>query len=195
MALLERPPPRARATGAAVRRARTLALALALATGPAAAQQHPPSEQELKAAFIHRIAGFIEWPDRAAAGAPLRLCVIGGNPFGQALEAIRGKPVQSRPLEIRFTDSGDALRECQLLFIATAADRHLDRIAALSREAGILTLGDTEGYARRGVMLNFYLDQDRVRFEVNLDALRRGGLKASSKLLTLARIVDAGPNQ
>lgn len=169
------------------------ALVLALAMEPAAAQGRTVSgEYELKAAFIYRIAGFIEWP-RKSADTPLRLCVLGGNPFGTALEALRSKTVQGRRLELVYPESIDPLRDCHLLFVSPAAEKHLDRVIALSRDAGIFTIGDGAGHARRGIMLNFYLDGDRVRFEMNLEAVRRSGLVVSSKLLSLARIVDASP--
>lgn len=167
-------------------------LGFALAAPPASAQQtYSPSEPQLKAAFIHRIAGFIEWPEPNAT--PLRFCVLGGNPFGKALDAYQGRLVQNRPLEIHQTTFGDPLHECHLLFVSAAADKHLDRIVALTRGSGTLTIGDTEGHAQRGIMLNFYTDRDRLRFEINLESLRRSGLKASSKLLVLARIVDGTP--
>lgn len=189
MALLSRHRQHSPTGGGLLRRvAGLLLLGLALAALPAAAQPRPPSEPQLKAAFIHRIAGFIEWPERTSA--PLRFCVLGGNPFGGALDAYRGKLVQNRPLEIRLVTLGDSLQECHLLFVPASVDKHLERIVALAREAGILTIGDTEGHAQRGIMLNFYTDRDRLRFEINLEALRRSGLKASSKLLELARIID-----
>ncbi|MDP2878587.1 MAG: YfiR family protein, partial [Sulfuricella sp.] len=147
-----------------------------------------PSEYELKAAFIYQIAKFVEWP---SSGAPLRLCVLGGNPFGAALETIRGKAVNERKLEVTLLDMGADLRECNMLFIAATADRHLERIVAITRNAGMLTIGDTEGFARRGAMVNFFMENGKARFEINLDAARQGGLKISSKLLSLARIVDA----
>ena len=146
-----------------------------------------PSEYEIKAAFIYQIAKFVEWPQ---SSAPLRLCVIGGNPFGAALESIRGKPVNERKTEVVLLDLGADVHECSVLFIAATAERHLERIVAVTRGAGILTMGDTEGFAKRGAMVNFYLENGKVRFEINLDVARQGGLKISSKLLSLARIVD-----
>jgi hypothetical protein len=147
-----------------------------------------PSEYELKAAFIYQVAKFVEWP---ASNAPLRLCVIGGNPFGAALETVRGKAVNARKLEIVQIDAAADPRECHLLFIAAGAERNLERINAIARGTGILTLGDTEGFARRGVMVNFYLENDKVRFEINLESARQGGLNISSRLLALARIVGS----
>lgn len=146
-----------------------------------------PSEYEIKAAFIYQIAKFVEWP---ASSAPLRLCVLGGNPFGAALETIRGKPVNERKIEVALLGAGADTRECAMLFIAAPAERHLERIAAISRGAGMLTIGDTEGFSKRGAMVNFFLENGKVRFEINLDAARQGGLQISSKLLSLARIVD-----
>lgn len=157
---------------------------LFLAMAPAHAG---PAEYELKAAFIYQIAKFVEWPQ---PNAPLRLCVLGGNPFGAALESIRGKPVNERKMEIRLLDAGAEVHDCAMLFVSASAEKYLDRIAAMSRGAGLLTLGDTEGYAKRGVMVNFFPENGKIRFEINLDAARQGGLKISSKLLSLARIVD-----
>jgi hypothetical protein len=157
------------------------------------AQAHAGSaEYELKAAFIYQIAKFVDWPP---SNAPLRLCVIGGNPFGAALETIRGKPVNERKMEVRLLESGADLRECSMLFVAAPAERHLERIAAISRGAGMLTMGDTEGFAQRGVMVNFFPEQGKLRFEINLEEARQGGVKISSKLLALARIVEPQPGR
>lgn len=167
-------------------------VALLLTLTPARAA---PSEYELKAAFIYQIARFVEWPSAGTpvnAGAPLRLCVLGGNPFGAALEPIRGKPVNERRMEVALLDVNADTRECNMLFIAAPAERHLERIAALSRGSGMLTIGDTQGFAQRGAMVNFFPENGKVRFEVNLNAARLGGLKISSRLLSLARIVDSG---
>lgn len=151
-----------------------------------------PSEYELKAAFIFQIARFVEWPSPSAppAGGPLRLCVLGGNPFGPALESIRGKKVGRRTMEISLLDMHADPRECSLLFITAQSEKHLERIAALSRGAGILTISDTQGFAERGAMVNFFLENGKIRFEINLGAARRAGLAISSQLLKLARIVD-----
>lgn len=150
------------------------------------------TEYELKAAFIYQIAKFVDWPP---SNAPLRFCVIGGNPFGSALETIRGKLVNERKMEIRLLDMGAEFHDCALLFVAAPAERHLDRVVALSRGAGMLTLGDSEGFAQRGAMVNFFAEQGKLRFEINLDAARQGGVKISSKLLALARIVEPQPGR
>lgn len=147
-----------------------------------------PPEYEIKAAFIYQIARLVEWP--ANVDAPMRLCILGADPFGAALDSIRGRPVGARSLEVALPDAGVPLHECALLFVAAPAEKSLDRVVALSRGAGMLTIGDTEGFAQRGAMVNFFLDGDKVRFEINRNAVRQGGLRISSKLLSLARLVD-----
>jgi len=159
---------------------------LLLALTPARAA---PQEYELKAAFIYQISRFVEWPPSPVAGAPLRLCVFGGNTFGTALDTIRNKPVDERKMEVSLLDMNADIRECNMLFIAAPAEKHLERIAALSRGAGMLTIGDTQGFAQRGAMVNFFVENGKIRFEINLEASRRAGLKISSQLLKLARIV------
>lgn len=173
------------------RRFLTAALGLLCAGGgflPFAEAQAAPSEYELKAAFIYQVAKYVEWPP---SNAPLRLCMTGGNPFGAALETVRGKQVNARKLEIVQIEAAADPRECNLLFIAAGAERNLERINAIARGAGILTIGDSEGFARRGVMVNFFLESDKVRFEINLESARQGGVSISSRLLALARIVGS----
>ncbi len=145
------------------------------------------SEYELKAAFIYQIAKFVEWP---SSGTSLRLCVLGGNPFGPALETIRDKPVNERRMEVSLLDTNADTRECNLLFIAAPAEKHIERITAISRGNGVLTIGDTEGFAQRGAIVNFFLENGKIRFEINLESSRRAGLKISSQLLKLARIIQ-----
>jgi len=159
---------------------------LSLALAPAHAA---PSEYELKAAFIYQIARFVEWQP-ANAGASLRLCVLGGNPFGPALDTIRGKPVNERKMEVSLLDMSADTGECDMLFVAAPAEKYLERIMALSRGRNMLTIGDTQGFAQRGVMVNFFPEDGKIRFEINPSVSRRAGIKISSQLLKLARIVQ-----
>lgn len=146
-----------------------------------------PSEYEVKAQFIRHFATFVEWP---GSGSTLRLCILGRDPFGAALEPIRGAPIRGRKLEIATLEVKDDIHDCQMLFVPPSAERHLERIAALARGAGLLILGDSEGYAQRGAMINFYLEAGKIRFEINLEAIRQSNLKVSSKLLALGRVAD-----
>lgn len=172
--------------------ARGLAIAAAwpllLAPGVTTAAPDGPTEYDVKAAFIYRIAQFVEWP-AAEANPPLRLCVLGHNPFGNRLEGIQGRQVQGRTLETAMLSLGADLDTCSIVFIPAQAEAQVDHIIALSPGSGMLTVGDSAGFAERGVMVNFFLDNDRVRFEINPAVARQAGLVLSSRLLALARIV------
>jgi hypothetical protein len=162
--------------------------ALVLAFG-AAAQAAPPGEYEVKAAFIHNIAKFVEWPGALPSSGSARLCLLGEDPFGGALDALRGKQIGRLVWEIVPVNSGANLKECRVLFIAATERDNLKNILASIGNSPVLTMGDTDGYAGQGVMVNFYMEANRVRFEINREAVARARLSVSSQLLRLARIV------
>jgi len=161
----------------------------ALAAVCASAQAAPPAEYEVKAAFIHNIAKFVEWPAATRTAGPLKLCILGQSPFGSALDALQGKSIGNKVWEVLPAKPNTNLRECGVLFIAASESDNLSQILERLQGSPVLTMGDTVGYAGEGVMVNFYLEQDKVRFEINNDAAGRAGLRVSSQLLKLARIV------
>jgi hypothetical protein len=155
------------------------------------AQGPPPSEYEVKAAFLYNFPKFVEWPaKRGAAENVLTLCVLGPNLFGKALEILQGKPIGTMVWKVLPADSKTNMRECPVLFISASESGNLSQILEGIRGAPVLTVGDTEGYAARGLVVNFYLQDDKVRFEINVEASRVAGLTISSQLLKLARIVS-----
>ena len=160
-----------------------------LLLAPAAVIAQGPGEYEVKAAFIHNIAKFVEWPAPANGSNAIQLCVLGRNPFGDALAVLDGKQVGKLSWKISFPTIQSNLRACQVLFIAASESGRLAPILDRLGDAPTLTVGDTEGYAEYGVMVNFYIDENKVRFELNSEAASRARLKFGSQLLKLARIV------
>ena len=156
---------------------------------PAIAAQAQPSEYEVKAAFVHNIAKFVEWPAVPASGLA-RLCLLGEDPSGGAFDMLQGKPIGGLRWEVVKVDAGNGLKACRVLFIAPSERADLGRILAKMEGSPVLTVGDTDGYAEQGVMVNFYPEGGRVRFEINRAAAARAGLAISSQLLRLARLVD-----
>ncbi|MDD5057353.1 MAG: YfiR family protein [Sideroxydans sp.] len=148
-----------------------------------------PTEYEVKAAFIHNIVKYVEWPDASRSGASLRLCMLGQSPFGGALDALQGKAVGDRVWEIVLANQQTDLGQCRVLFIAASESDKLGGILEGIKHKAVLTVGDSDGFAERGVMVNFYLEQNKARFEINREAAARGGFRISSQLLKLARIV------
>lgn len=145
-------------------------------------------EYTLKAAFIYNFATFTEWPTKTAE--TLELCIVGNNPFGNALNSIEGKLVDNaRLLSKHGVISNNALRSCQIVFICASEKDRLPDILGIARESGILTIADFQDATRQGVMIGMTMEQKKITFEINLEAARRAGLNISSKLLRLAKTV------
>jgi uncharacterized protein DUF4154 len=160
------------------------------------AQVRPPSEYELKAAFLFNFAKFVDWPSNSFANpeAPFLVCVLGPDPFGGALDgALRGKVVAEHPVNITRVKHVADLVGCQILFVAASESRHLPEILAKLRGHCVLLIGETDDFASSGGAIQFTLEDNRVRFFINPDAADRAGLKISSKLLALAKIVRDAP--
>jgi hypothetical protein len=182
-----------------LRRAATVAACLALLLGPAAggaagaeptrtAESESYGEYLIKAAFLYNFAKFTEWPSDAYANgaAPLRVCVLGQDPFGTALETIAGKRIKQRLVATLRITRLDQARRCQVLYISASERHRLGAILARLGRAPILTVTDLPGLDRPGAMINFQSVADKVRFEIDSDHAAFAGLSFSSKLLWLA---------
>jgi hypothetical protein len=168
----------------------TLVGAALMAGGPAAAA-HDPDEFSIKAAFVYNFAKFATWPPAAFAGpqAPLVLCTIGEVSFGMALSALHGKPVGERSLAVREATPAGA-HACHLLVVGQPQAARVGDLAAALKGRPVLTIGDADGFARRGGAIGLVVENSRVRFEVNPRAVEGSGVTLSSQLLRLARIVE-----
>lgn len=151
-------------------------------------------EYVLKAGFIYNFTKFIKWPEKIAneiAIDGLNLCVIGKDPFGKILTQLSQK-AQSKgeKISIRRFQSSQEAPSCHILFISGSEEFQLERILDKIEGLPILLIGDTPQYAQRGVGINFYIERNKTRFEINQKAVDRRGIKISSELLNLAKIVE-----
>jgi len=169
---------------------RYFAVALLLFTLAAHGEQVP--EYELKAELLARFATFITWP-QSSDGRPFTIGVIGRNPFNGYLEKLAERRIKNRPVEIRYISELTQIDGCDILFICGSEKRRLAAILAHTGSRPILTVADSGGFAEAGVLINFYTTSDTVRFEINETAVDRSGLKVSSKLFKLAKVVEARP--
>ncbi len=162
------------------------AATLAAGVYPASGQSRP-GEYEVKAAFLYNFLPFVEWPPSSGGAIkPLRVCVLGEPPVGSAFDELNGQEVTGRKLETAHLASINDLGGCDVLFIGSSEQRNIPRILKALQGSSILSIGDTAGFARQGVIINFYFEQKKVRFEINAAAARKAGLTISSKLLKLA---------
>jgi hypothetical protein len=186
---------------ASVRRPRRCVGALLAALVWASSNLHPqtakPKEYEVKAAYLVNFSKFIESPHGASAppnGAgqadePFAICVLGRDPFGPALDAaVAGESVGRHPLVPRRVANAREAPGCRVVFIAED-DRELRKDLAALDKSAILTVGDQPEFLKRGGMIQFVLEGNRVRFEVNLTAVKKAGLSLSSELLKVASAV------
>lgn len=167
------------------------------ATSPAADSpggffgQIKPNPYQVKAAFVYHILQFVELPKRTDQDAnfPLNLFILGEDPFGKTFDPFKGEKVQGRILKIRVIPSGQDCKEAHVLFIASSERPRLAQILKQAQTLGQLTISDTDGFGQQGVMINLYEEKNRIRFEINLEAVKAAGIFMSSHLLKLARIV------
>jgi hypothetical protein len=161
----------------------------------ASAQSARAPEYEVKAAFLYNFAKFVEWPANAFAhaSAPLRICVLGRDPFGRSLTSItQGKSISGRPLVSKQVQAPAETRSCHILFLSRSDSESLKQTLDAIGDLPVLTVGESDDFLKLGGMINFVLEEDRVRFEINLRASESHRLKLSSKLLAVARVVKSG---
>ncbi|HEY3277541.1 MAG TPA: YfiR family protein [Syntrophorhabdaceae bacterium] len=168
-----------------------LCLSLLLAGSPGYGREQQFTEYEVKAAFVFNMAKFVEWPEKGAADARegIDLCLLGIDQFSGVFDQINGKFVKGRRLSVRQISSIKNSKGCNIVFISGSEKERVPDIVDSLKGTGVLTMGDTSGYGQRGVMINFYMDGKKVRFEANPDSAKRSGLTISAQLLKLARIV------
>jgi hypothetical protein len=167
---------------------------LAVEPQTAHAQASPSDEYQIKAACLLNFAQFIEWPAAsfAAPDAPIVVGVLGDDPFGTALEdTFQDESIQGRKLVVKRSHRVEDLKTCHMLFISNSEKDRLTEILASLGDASIVTVSEMDQFTQRGGIINFYLDHNKVRFEINTDAAQRKGLKISSQLLKRAKIVSS----
>jgi hypothetical protein len=172
--------------------ARRLVVALCLAAGaaalPAAAQNAAASADEVKAAYLYRFIGYVDWPPRvfSSAQSPIVIGVVGADAVLAGLdELVKGRTAEGRPVLVRELLPGAPLDGIHLLFISK------DIIAPRSwmqqaRENAVLVVTESPQGLAGGGVLNFILAEHRVRFEASVAAAEQSGLKLSSRLLAVA---------
>lgn len=175
-------------------RGRVLTLVVIMAWSAIASGAESPalSEYQIKAAFLYNFAKFVEWPAGALSerSPTLTFCVLGEDPFGADLDqTIAGKTINGKSLVTRRLKPLQEAEGCHILFISASERRRLPQIFEALQGLSLLTVGESERFARLGGIINFTLEQNKIRFEINVDAAERTGLKLSAKLLKLATIV------
>lgn len=171
-----------------------LLLTLLAATGAALAQAER-GELQIKATFLYKFGGFVDWPPAAFAApdSPLAIGVLGADALAGELERIvSGRTVQGRPLTARRLKRGESLAGLHILFVGQGETARLDEILQEAKGRPLLVVTESAQSQPRGSMINFVTVEDKVRFDISLAPAERGKLKISARLLAVARKVITG---
>lgn len=162
-----------------------------IAAAPSFAQVS--KEYQLKAVFLWRLAQFTQWPSNAFENAdrPIAICVLGENPFGDALdEAVRDETAHGRKFVVRHLLSVQEIKTCHILYISLSVARQVKEIIAALRSRSILTVSDIEGFTRSyDGMVRFLTEQNKINLRINLKAAMAARLVLDPRLLRAADIV------
>ncbi|HKT54429.1 MAG TPA: YfiR family protein [Caulobacteraceae bacterium] len=162
-----------------------LLAALAVACSAAPVRAQTSLETEVKATFLYKFAPFVEWPASAFEGptSPLWICIFGPDPFGPVLDrAVAGQTAGGRPIQLRRSGSGDKVGSCQILY-ASGSPAAVSKVLKAAHGQPVLTV--TDGGQPAGI-IDFILNQGRVRFRIDDAEAAQSNLAISSKLLSLA---------
>jgi hypothetical protein len=174
----------------------SLLTTMALGSHAEGLESSDSSEYLIKAGFIYNFAKLVEWPATAFAQpeSPIVIGILGDDPFGSTLDRIvADKKINGRGFaakRLKWTRELKDLRDCNILFVSSSEREHMDSVVDAVKWLPVLTIGDVPGFARRGGIMNFTLEDNKIRFEVNVEAAKHADLTISSRLLTLARIVQ-----
>ena len=149
-------------------------------------------EYQIKAAFVFNFTKFIEWPAErfAAPDSPVVIGVFGKNPFGNSLaETVKNKRIGNRTLVVQFINTSVEATNCHLLFLPVGEEKALAEMQPLLVAAGVITVGETELFARQQGVINFVMDGDKLSFDLNMETANHAHLKINAQLQQLARKV------
>ena len=153
------------------------------------------TDAQVKAAFVYNFAKFTEWPAAAfpSSQAPVRLCLTGVDEAqARAFAGIEGKPVQGREVRIKRNPTSAEIGDCNILYVGDDEPRRVQTALQAARQAGVLTVGDSDGFVDSGGIIGLVYADNRIQFEVNLGSAQRAGLKIASQVLKIARTVMDG---
>ena len=161
------------------------------------AQTSNSREYQIKATFLFNFTQFVEWPTNAFSEdqAPLVIGILGEDPFGMYLDqTIVGEKINNHPLIIQRYRNAEEVKTCHILFINVSKINHLDQVLASLKGRNILTVSDANSFARKGGVIRFFTEDNKMRLQINLEAAKAANLTISSKLLRLADIIATKNN-
>jgi len=149
------------------------------------------TEYNLKAAYLYQFTKFTQWPGRLFINqnSPIKICILGKNPFGKSLDSFSSRASQGRNLSITYISSLRSIASCHVVFICRSEDLRLPQILHYIENSPVLSVSDIDNFAQRGGIIGFVPRQRKVGLEINVAASHTSGTKISSKLLGVATLI------
>lgn len=148
-------------------------------------------EYELKSAYLYKICKFTRWLRPMKSGEPFIISILGPIIPGNEITIPPDKLIQSKHVIIRKIRKLAEIGDSHVIFITSPEAYHLDEIIAYTEDKDILTVGDTKGFAQKGVIINFFVENDQVKFEINFDAEKKSAIKLYSQVFRNGKIVES----
>lgn len=174
---------------AAMIRIARIAGALVWCTGVAVSSAANTREYDIKAAFLYRFTAYVEWSTaQSDSDEVFTVGVVGDDRVNEAVAALEQKSVNGRPIAVVRIDSitDSNLEHCHMLFISASAGPELEAGLASLAAVNVLTVGETEGFAERGGVIELRKKKNKISFAINRSAARNAQLRVNARLLDLA---------
>ena len=147
------------------------------------------TESAVKIGFLYNFFKFIDWPQSADTSGGYRLCTTGDNSLGNSLLALQDKTINNKPLSIKRGVSGKELKNCHMVFIG--ADEVIGKSISNLQGLAVVTVSDNPDFINQGGMIGLVQYNNRLAFEVSLDAANAADISISAKILELAKRINA----
>lgn len=147
------------------------------------------SENMVKAGFILNFAKYTDWPANEGSSNQFLICSLGARVLSGALESMQERTAKGRVVRVRGSTRPSEFHECQILFIAANEESRVEWVLQHVTNKPVLTVSDVPNFILAGGMIGLFHENDRLRFDINLSAVRQSNLRMSSNLLRLARTV------
>ncbi len=152
-------------------------------------------EYQIKSAMIYNMIRYMDWPEDTlpASASQITVCIVGKGGLGMAIGSLQGKQAKGKNLTVRQSTPSNAPSGCQVLVVSDLDAASTAGLLERTRSSAVLTVADSENFARMGGVVGFILQDGKVRFEINQTAALRHRIRISSQLLKLAKIVQDSP--
>jgi hypothetical protein len=150
-------------------------------------------ELSVKSAYIYNFIQFIDWQeqDSNAASRPIKICMIGNDPLGEALSELSNRQIKGRSIQVeRHTNATGDLSDYHIVVIGRSAEERLPAILKQLADANVLTVSDIQQFTRKGGGIGLTTVNGKVKIEINSRVTLHAGLRISAKLLEVASIVQ-----